>query len=148
LPFQLGFAVTAPYSVHQLKLQSQSSRKFSCLSKTDDKLADAATRITKVSISFTPWSDLWLWNNLLLFCEAYSKFLGNNIGFPRLFLYNFALEPASTDKFSDKMWLNSRHCFSFDLYTKMLWIDKIFSSDLSFNKPLLPRIAWQFGSET
>ena len=57
LPSQLGFAVTAPYSVQQLKLQNRSRIKLSCLSETEDKLADAATRITKVSTSFTPSSD-------------------------------------------------------------------------------------------
>jgi hypothetical protein len=69
-----------------------------------------------------------------LFWEACSKFLGDNIDSPRLFLHYFAREPASTDKFSDKMWFNCRHRFSFDLCTKMLWNDEIFSSHLSFNK--------------
>jgi hypothetical protein len=104
LPSQLGFAVTAPYSVQQLKLQNRSRIKLSCLSKTEDKLADAATRITKVSTSFTPSSDPLLQNDFILFCEAYNNFLGNNIGSTGLFYRQYRLyRAASTIKFSDKM---------------------------------------------
>ena len=127
LPSQLGFAVTAPYSVQQLKLQNRSSIKLSCLSKTKDKLADAATRNTKVSTSFTPSSDPLLWDDLILFWEAYSKYLGINIGSTGLFYRQYRLyRAASTNKFSDKMWLNCRHLFSFDLYTKMRWTEFFF----------------------
>ena len=61
------------YSVHQLKLQIQRQTKISCLFKTEGMLADPATRITRVSISFTPSSNLLLWNDSHLFWEACSK---------------------------------------------------------------------------
>ena len=38
LPSQLGFADSEPYSVQQLKLQSQRHIKLSCLFKTEDTL--------------------------------------------------------------------------------------------------------------
>ena len=37
LPSQLGFAVTAPYSVQKLKLQSRNRTKLTWLFKTEDK---------------------------------------------------------------------------------------------------------------